>query len=210
MSPVVIKKYVYGELKTNSYVVTDHEKSFYIVIDPGENPQNLINEVGNKKVDYILLTHCHYGHIAGLNLLRDYTGASVIVHHTEAEWLLSPSLNLSSQKDNPIICDWPDILLNGDELIKCSNLTIKAIHTPGHSPGSTCFLINNTYLFSGDTLLAGRAGPTNTPYGNRMLLKRSIKDNLLTLDNNIRVFPGHGIDTTMEIEKKNYLHCSFL
>ncbi|OLO38047.1 hypothetical protein BTR23_12475 [Alkalihalophilus pseudofirmus] len=194
-------------MKTNSYVITDSEKSFCIVIDPGGNPENILNYIGNQKVDYILLTHCHFEHISGLNQLKRHTDASVIVHHSEAEWLLSPSLNLSDQNENPLICDWPDVMLNGDELIKCSNSTIKAIHTPGHSPGSTCFLLNDMYLFSGDTLLAGLVGHTNGPYGDSVLLKKSIKTKLLQLDESIIVYPGHGHETTMQTEKNNNL-CS--
>ncbi|EKN70984.1 beta-lactamase [Neobacillus bataviensis LMG 21833] len=200
MESLKIQQFTLGKLKTNSYVITD-EKSFCIIIDPGENPYELIRYIGKRKVDYILLTHSHYDHIAGLNLLKDYTDASVIVHHSEAEWLLNPDLNHSVQMNTPIVCEWPDILLNGDELIQCGSVCIKAIHTPGHSPGSTCYLLDNDYLFTGDTLLAGIVGPTNLPYGDRELIKESIKTRLYSLPSNIIIYPGHGETTTLEFEK---------
>jgi hydroxyacylglutathione hydrolase len=200
MESLKIQQFTLGRLKTNSYVITD-EKSFCIIIDPGEDPYALTQYIGKRKVDYILLTHCHYDHIAGLNLLKNYTDASVIVHHSEAEWLLDPDLNRSAKTDTPIISEWPNILLNGDELIQCGSLSIKAIHTPGHTPGSTCFLLNNNYLFTGDTLLAGIVGPTNLPYGDRKLLKESIINRIYSLSGNIIIYPGHGETTSLEFER---------
>ena len=102
-----------------------------------------------------------------------------------------------------VVCDHPDILLNGDEWITCSSTTIKVIHTPGHSPGSTCFLINDRDLFTGDTLLAGTVGPTNIPFGDRDLQIQSIKDKLFSLADDMVVYPGHGRKTMLEYEKKH-------
>jgi hydroxyacylglutathione hydrolase len=207
MKPIKIMQFTSGELKTNSYIITDKD-SFCIIIDPGENPDQLIQNIYDQKVevDYILLTHCHYDHIAGLNVLKKYTpDATVVVHHSEAEWLLDPNLNCSIQTNSPIVSDYPDILLKGDELIKCGSITIKAIHTPGHTPGSTCFLINNHYLFTGDTLLAGIVGPTNIPFGDRESLIDSIKNKLFSLSDDILVYPGHGQKTSIEFEKNHNL-----
>lgn len=204
MGSLKIHKFTLGGLQTNSYIITD-EKSFCVIIDPGDSPQELIEFIANRKVDYILLTHCHYDHIAGLNVVKKYTDASVIVHHSEAEWLSDPVLNLSEQTNFHIISEWPDILLNGNEIIQCGALTIKAIHTPGHTPGSTCFLLNQKYLFTGDTLLAGIVGPTNLPYSDRELLKSSIKSQLYSLEGDITIYPGHGETTTLSYERENNL-----
>ncbi|MDR7238088.1 MBL fold metallo-hydrolase [Neobacillus drentensis] len=202
MEGLKVKSFTLGPLNNNSYVVTD-DYSFCIVIDPGDKPEQLINYIGNLKVGYILLTHCHYDHISGLNLLRQYTDAPVVVHRTEADWLLDPDLNRSIQSNSPIVSEWPDILLSGNELIKHGTMTIKAIHTPGHTPGSTSFHINNLYLFTGDTLLAGLVGPTNLPFGDRKLLLESIKEKIFTLDDSIVVYPGHGEMTTIGFERRN-------
>jgi hydroxyacylglutathione hydrolase len=204
MKPLTIQRFTLGELHTNSYVVTDDE-TFSIIIDPGENPFEMMDYVRKRKVDYILLTHCHFDHIAGLNMVKDYTDASVVVHQSEAEWLLDPSLNRSIETISPIVSEWPDILLQGDELIQCGALTIKAIHTPGHSPGSTCFLLNGKYLFTGDTLLSGVVGPTNIPFGDRDRLKDSIRSKLFCLPGEISIYPGHGGNTTIEFERSNNL-----
>ena len=205
MKPIKIREFTSGEIKTNSYMITDKD-SFCIIIDPGENPDQLIQSIYGQKVDYILLTHCHYDHIAGLNELKKYTDAAVVVHHSEAKWLLDPYLNGSTILTNsPFVSDYPDILLNGEELIKCGSITIKAIHTPGHTPGSTCFLINNHYLFTGDTLLAGIVGPTNIPFGDRESLIDSIKNKLFSLSDDILVYPGHGQKTSIEFERNHNL-----
>ncbi|WP_223593789.1 MBL fold metallo-hydrolase [Neobacillus bataviensis] len=202
MKSLKIQPFTLGNLQTNSYVISD-EDSFCIIIDPGENPFELMEYIGNRKVDYILLTHCHYDHIAGVNLLKNKTDALVVAHQLEAEWLLDPNLNGSAKTNTPIISEWPDILLIGDEWIQCGSLNIRAIHSPGHSPGSTCFLINEAYLFTGDTLLAGVVGPTNLPFGDRELLKESIKNKLFSLPGDFIIYPGHGETTTLEFER-NY------
>lgn len=204
MKPLSIIPFVSGKLKSNSYVVTDDE-SFCVVIDPGEEPTELLTYIRDRKVDYILLTHGHYDHIGGVNAVKGRTDASVAIHHAEAEYLGDPALNLSAKSSRPVVCGWPDILLNGDELVQCGRFSVKVIYTPGHSPGSVCYLLNDCYLFSGDTLLAGLVGPTNLPSGNRELLKASIKEKLYTLNKDVIVYPGHGASTKIGIEKETNL-----
>ncbi|WP_404328389.1 MBL fold metallo-hydrolase [Mesobacillus maritimus] len=192
-----------GKLKTNCYVVTDEESC--IVIDPGEAPVEIIHFLEGREVDHIFLTHCHHDHIAGLNRLRKHTGAPVSVHHSETEWLKNPSLNGSGNHASPISCETPELLLKGNEVIKCGTLKIKVIHTPGHSPGGSCYLLNEKHLFTGDTLLAGMIGPTNLPSGNREELKNSIKTKLFTLPPDLTIYPGHGETSTIGYEKEHNL-----
>lgn len=201
MKPLSVEKFTFGKLQSNSYAVTD-EESFCIIIDPGENPQALLNYIRHRKVDYILLTHGHYDHIAGVNEIKGATDASVVIHHSEADFLIDPMLNLSQGKEKPVICEWPDILLNGDELVKCGSLSVKVIHTPGHSPGGVCYLLNDHYLFTGDTLLAGLIGPTNLPSGNRDQLKASIMNELFKLPDDVILYPGHGEKSVIGTEKE--------
>lgn len=175
--PIKVMTFISGKLKNNSYIVTD----------------------------YILLTHCHFDHILGLNEIKKYTDAPVVAHHSEADWLIDPDLNGSNLTKNRVVSEYPDILLNGDESLTCGSITIKVIHTPGHSPGSTCFLINDHYLFTGDTLLTGMVGPTNIPFGDRELLVDSIRNKLFSLAGDILVYPGHGRETSIEYERKHNL-----
>lgn len=204
MKPLSIVPFVSGKLQSNSYVVSD-EESFCVVIDPGEESTELLTYIGDRKVDYILLTHGHYDHIGGVTALKEKTDASVAIHYAEAEYLSDPVSNLSSESGKPVVCEWPDILLNGGELVQCGKFSVKVIHTPGHSPGSVCYLLNDRYLFSGDTLLAGLVGPTNLPSGNRELLKASIKEKLYSLSDHVEVYPGHGEPTKIGAEKKDNL-----
>lgn len=203
MKPLIIHCTTSGKLQTNSYVISDQDDTFCIAIDPGENPKEMMEYIGKRKIEYILLTHSHYDHIAGLNLLKKMTDASVVVHGSEADWLLNPNLNQSIKTNEDIVCKWPDILLHGGETIRCHSFSIKAIHTPGHTPGSVCYLFNDKYLFTGDTLLAGAAGPTNLPYGNRDLLKKSINHKLFCLADDIVIYPGHGGKSTIGFEKSH-------
>jgi hydroxyacylglutathione hydrolase len=203
MKPLKIYCFTSGKLQTNSYVISDHEDTYCIVIDPGETPHEMMEFIGSKKIEYILLTHSHHDHIAGVNYLKKLTDASVIVHGLEAEWLINPNLNQSINTSASIICKWPDILLNGGETVHCDSFSIKAIHTPGHTPGSVSYLFNERYLFTGDTLLAGAAGPSNLPYGNRELLKASIAERLFCLADNIVIYPGHGGQSTIGFEKSH-------
>ncbi|PWA11794.1 MBL fold metallo-hydrolase [Pueribacillus theae] len=202
MSSLKVKCFTLGQLKTNCFVITDKINNNCVVIDPGEDPEPVLRYIKDKTVDYILLTHSHHDHIAGLNEIRKMTGGLVAIHHEEAQWLLEPNLNLSYQSKNPIVCNWPDIVLYGGEVIKWNNHLIKSIHTPGHSPGGTCYLIEQ-YLFSGDTLMEGVIGITyGVPYGNREKLKQSIRNKLFTLEDGIKVMPGHGNLTSIGMEKR--------
>lgn len=201
MDSLIINTFPLGRLQTNCYVLTNENGSFYIVVDPGDSSESVVEFLKKKTVDYILLTHCHYDHIAGLNTLKKYFDAPVIVHYSEAHWLTEPALNLSEFKSNPICCEWPEILLHGDEIIKCDSHNIRVIHTPGHSPGSVSYVIGQ-FVFTGDTLMAGLIGPTTLPHGNREQLILSIKEKLFNLHDDMIVLPGHGGRTTIGNEKK--------
>lgn len=115
--------------------------------------------------------------------------------------MTDPALNLSLGHPDPVICEWPDILLYGDEKITIDKHTIRVLHTPGHSPGSVSYAMEE-YVFTGDTLMAGLIGPTEIPGGNREQLKLSIKEKLYMLHDETIVLPGHGDSTIIGYEKK--------
>lgn len=174
-----------------------------VVIDPGEVTEELLSYLNGRDVDYILLTHGHYDHIAGVKSLKTLTDAQVGIHHLEASWLLDPVLNRSSNTSKHIYCDWPDILFDGEEVIQCASISIKVLFTPGHSPGSISYLIEDKFVFTGDTLLSGFVGAVHLPQSDRELLKQSIQKKILTLSNEVIVYPGHGQKSTIKFERRN-------
>ena len=125
MKPLSIVLFVSRNLESASYVVTDDE-SFYAVIDPEQEQAELLSYIADKKVDYILLTHGYYNHIGGVNAIKDKTDAAVAIHHMEVEYLANPGLNLSSKNGRTVACEWPDILLKGDELVQCGGICGKS------------------------------------------------------------------------------------
>ncbi|HJV45668.1 MAG TPA: MBL fold metallo-hydrolase [Bacillota bacterium] len=198
-----IYKYSLGVLQTNCYLVVNEKNNEAIIIDAGARPEKLLEKAKNYQVKAILLTHAHFDHIAGLEKIRKQTEAPVYIHESEQHWLSDPDWNGSSR--------WPDVseLLSFDQaenelvdgqVLDIAGLTISVIHTPGHTPGGSSFLIDET-LFSGDTLFAGSIGRTDLPGGNYQLLNASILDKLMVLDDHILCQPGHGSQTTIGAEK---------
>ncbi|OFY66336.1 MAG: hypothetical protein A2Y71_15850, partial [Bacteroidetes bacterium RBG_13_42_15] len=157
-----IRKLVMGPLETNCYVITDEKTSRSIVIDPADENKDLkqLVEDSNTTVDKILLTHGHFDHIGGVNVIQRLTGAELWIHSLDEEMLRDPSKNISSFFENRIVCSEPSYHFKDDTLLECGSLQIKVIHTPGHTLGSSCFLIDGA-LFSGDTLFQMGIGRTD-------------------------------------------------
>lgn len=151
-------------------------------------------EVANLK--YILLTHGHFDHVAAADVLRAQTGAQVAIHALDIPALSDPSVNMSALLDSaPIAIGQPDISLDEGDVLQLGNLEIKVLHTPGHTVGSCCFLCEDS-LFSGDTIFRGTYGSTAFPGGSMGDLMHSAA-RLLSLDERLSVYPGHGHLTTI-------------
>lgn len=161
-----------GHLDNFSYIIGDEETHFGAIVDPGFDIENIINLALQLKVKikYIINTHEHSDHISGNTDLVIKTGAKIIAH-----------------KDADI---FKDIIIEDGDIIKIGNIKIKIIHTPGHSPGSICLLVENK-LITGDTLFVGECGRIDLPGGNAEDLYHSFFDKILKLENNIEVYPGH-------------------
>jgi glyoxylase-like metal-dependent hydrolase (beta-lactamase superfamily II) len=181
---VRIDKYVVGPFENNVFVVRDRGSGDALIIDAA-NEHDLLLEVSRATgVRRVLTTHGHWDHIQAVTALRD-AGIEVGVAGADAEML--PSY---------------DFTIGDDEVLTVGSLRLRSIHTPGHTPGSTCFLLeDHPVVFSGDTLFPG--GPGNTKFENASFdtIIGSIDRRLFTLAPDTLVFPGHGLDTTIGTER---------
>lgn len=191
-----------GRFDGRSYILFCPRDRGAIVIDPDINIEEIFRILGEEEVSvkYILLTHCHYDHISSSDILREKTGAKSAIHRLDLPALSDPWLNMTQQFDQPLITGRQiDVVLeDGSELDACG-VNVKVLHTPGHSPGSSCFLVGND-LFTGDTLFRGSYGNTGFPGGDMRTLMYSTA-RLFGLDGAITIYPGHGMPSTIAAER---------
>ena len=205
-----ITKLEVGVCSANCYIVENDESA--IVIDPGFMEPELYNYVTENKgqVKYILLTHRHFDHVCGVSELKKLTNAMVVIHSLDECGLYSDVDNLSDlcsglypKADTTLRAD---ILLSDGFQISVDGMDIKVLHTPGHSKGGVCYLINNV-LFSGDTLFEGTVGRTDFPGSSMLELSASLKKLVDTIGPETEIYSGHGNKTTLERER---MHNPFL
>ena len=189
-----------GALQANCYLLSDEEGAT-AVIDPGDEAGTILETVraGELAVEAILLTHAHFDHILAADELRRETGAPVYVYETDAPALADPRRSLTVLAKGGAGPLRADHLLKDGEELRVGRLAVSVLHTPGHTPGSCCFLCGDA-LFSGDTLFAGSIGRTDFPGGADQALAASLRM-LAALEPGIRVFPGHGESTTLSKER---------
>lgn len=201
---IIFETLTVGPLEVNCYILGSKKDHNAIVIDAGGNPVEILDflKKHNLTLQYILNTHAHFDHVGGVRSLQDSTGAKFLLHSGDIPLLNylddqthtfgMPSIPLPTV-DRPLV-DNEEIPL-GDEVLR-------VIHTPGHSPGSVCFLIDNA-VFVGDTLFAGSIGRTDLYGGSYVKIINSIKTCLFTLGDSVIVYPGHGLPTTIGEEKQH-------
>ena len=201
---MILKRFIVGQLETNCYIVGDEEEKKVAVIDPGGDCEKILNFLreNDYKVIYIIATHGHADHIYCIKELRDKTFAKVLIHENESEALSNEVINLSAFMGEKIKPCSADAVLKDEDVISIGKYNFNIIHTPGHSKGGICIQTQGI-LFSGDTLFKDSVGRTDLPGGNHVELIESIKNKLFMLDDNIKVYPGHGEATTIEYEKNN-------
>lgn len=201
-----IEKFVLGNFEVNSYLLYDDDKES-LVIDPGANPDALLDLVRKKnlKLSQIVLTHGHFDHIEGVKKIRAaFPLTKILIHKKESDFLIQPRLNLSEAIGSPFAAPPADDFLRGGQSFFLGGFKFDIFHTPGHSPGSVCFYqAEKAVLFSGDLLFFGSVGRTDFPASSLDALRQSIKQKLWHLPPKTTVYPGHGPETTIGYEKKN-------
>jgi glyoxylase-like metal-dependent hydrolase (beta-lactamase superfamily II) len=190
-----------GEYQTNSYLIYGVVPKEAIVIDAGFKIDSLIKEVKKMglSITHLLLTHGHIDHIDGIEKIVKEFGSKLYCYEDEVELLADSEKNLSLYTEKFISIKNFEKKLKDEEIITLSGIEFKVIHTPGHTSGSCSFLMGDK-LFTGDTLFAGSYGRYDLPTGNVDDLINSIQLKLFTLDEEIRVYPGHGPGTILKDE----------
>lgn len=191
------------------YLVLDDGQA--VIIDPDSVDDAAEAELAQRgaQLMLILLTHGHFDHIGSVEALHRATGAPVAIHADDAPMLTDARLNLSGYFGAPTAQCPADRLLHDGDLIPISGRCFRVIHTPGHTKGSCCFLLDR-WLFSGDTLFAGSVGRTDFPGGSAKALYDSITDRILPLPGGTVVYPGHGESTSLSREKRHNPYISML
>lgn len=194
--------------QTNCYIVQDEETKEAMVIDPGGDPDTIIQmlDILDAKVKYIYLTHCHGDHIGALKEVKDAKGGKILIHRYDVEGLYNKDISLTDYIGIHEIKLEADSRVDDEDTIHIGNIEFKIIHTPGHTAGGSClYCEKERLLFSGDTLFHGTWGRTDLPTSSFEDIIKSITEKLLVLPGETIVYPGHGKTTMIEEEKPIYL-----
>jgi hydroxyacylglutathione hydrolase len=205
MNQFLVETFPVGPLQCNCSIVVDGSTREAVVIDPGDEPDRILKalEAADVRPVALLHTHAHLDHITGTDLVAESTGAPIRLHPAdrplyEALPEQAAFFGLTAREPRPL-----DAPLSDGEIIRFGGSSLRAIHTPGHTPGSTCFLLegDEPLLFSGDTLFRRSIGRTDLWGGDTELILASIREKLFALPGDTRVICGHGPNTAIEEEK---------
>ncbi len=208
---MLIRSFPAPMFATNCWVIASEKGSECIIIDPGmpdisAEIEMIVSEEGLKPVA-ALLTHGHIDHTFSIRALADGYEIPTYIHSEDRRFIADPGALHGPE----LLRQLPGIefsepaaveLLRDGSTLDLVGLSIRAIHAPGHTRGSLMFLINEEILLSGDVLFAGAIGRTDLLTGSASDMKKTLKNKVLTLSDDIRVLPGHGKETTIKYERK--------
>lgn len=206
---MLIKGIAVGPLESNCFVLADEKTKEALLIDPGDEPDRILDLLikDNLKLKYIVCTHAHFDHVGAIPELKTETGAKIVIHYDELD------IYRHTREQAAVLWGFeldplpePDMLVSEDDELEVGSLKFKILHTPGHSPGSIC-LHGEGIVITGDTLFAGSVGRTDLFGGNTERLRSSFRK-LMALEDETKVFPGHGPPSTIGKERTGNIFSS--
>jgi glyoxylase-like metal-dependent hydrolase (beta-lactamase superfamily II) len=183
---ILIRKIETAPYGTNAYILVCQVTQECVLIDTPGEAAKIIGEMEGTNPKLILITHSHFDHTGALRELKVSLNIPVAAHPDDSNRL-------------PLT---PNVDLNDGESVLFGNMNLEVLHTPGHTPGSLCFIYDR-YLFSGDTLFPAGPGRTSTPAAFEQIV-RSLKKKIFPLPENTLIYPGHGASTILKKEKEEF------
>ena len=184
-----IQKLTLGLYQTNIYILSNDTEA--VVIDPGYEPDIILDALEGKELKAILLTHGHFDHVGAVQDLAAETDCDVYI--AEADLSLPPMITAGQLY-------YTHTYAEGDTVCPIEGAALHVLHTPGHTPGSVCLLLGDQ-MFSGDTLFEGSCGRMDLPGGDQLQMHQSL-NRLVSLQADYHIHPGHGGSTTLAAEKR--------
>jgi glyoxylase-like metal-dependent hydrolase (beta-lactamase superfamily II) len=182
---VEVRKFSVGPYDNNVYLLTDHQSGRTLLIDAANEADRILGEISGSEVAAIITTHGHGDHWQALHRVADVTGAPTYLH----------------PKDAGMVPRVADYAIEDGQRVAFGVAEVTLVYTPGHTPGSTCVLLGDRHLFSGDTLFPGGPGATRGNADAFRQIMCSLRERLFVLDDATWVYPGHGDDTTIGRER---------
>lgn len=211
-SEVIVDSTVVGSVGTNCYIVHRRDSDRCVVIDPGEDGARISRFIkGNQLIlEDILLTHGHFDHILGVSELVSGSGGRVCIYEGEKTLLGDAGMNVSNMAGRPVGLR-ADVLLKDGQVYEAAGMKFQVIHTPGHTKGSCCYYLEQEkMLFCGDTLFFESIGRADLPTGNSRELLATLRDKVLVLPDDVKVYTGHGPVTEIGYEKENNPYVTYM
>jgi hydroxyacylglutathione hydrolase len=200
---MILKMLVVGPIQANCYILGCERNKLAAVIDPGGDANRILMVLAKEglRLVYIINTHGHFDHTTDNKRLKEVTGAQLVIHRADAPMIVNQSgqgLMWGMRIENSPA---PDRYVDEGDMITFGDISLKVLHTPGHSPGGIS-LSTDKIVFVGDTLFAGSIGRTDLPGGDYDGLIRNVREKIFTLGDDVVVYPGHGPRTTVGQERR--------
>ena len=198
---MILKTFIEPPIDNNNYLIIDDESKEAALIDCSAVDSDINEELerAGAKLKYILLTHGHFDHIAGI---RPNSDVKVVMHKADLGWLEKTNQYLPMFGMPQMTIPKIDIYVQDGDILKLGDLEIKVIHTPGHTQGGVCYLVDGK-LFSGDTIFREAVGRCDLEGGDFDQIVESIETKIFTLPPETLIYPGHGRMTSVEWEKEH-------
>jgi glyoxylase-like metal-dependent hydrolase (beta-lactamase superfamily II) len=192
---MIIEQITVGDMEVFCYVIACEATREAAAIDPAGDKNDIqkilaLLEEKNLHLAYIINTHGHADHTYGNELLGSRTGAKTVMHELDDDLFTTEEARVWAEAFGLSPAPPVDIRISDGDRLSLGKLTVEFIHTPGHTPGAVCVLVENN-LFTGDTLFVGAVGRTDLPGGSMEKLLKSIEDKLLPLPGDTIIWPGH-------------------